>query len=205
MPDTDTSDKDTITEQDLAVLLRDGHNGLDANMSRMALERVVEDWENHAEKDEKLEFLRDSPMDIDFVIPDVRWDADKEEFYVGTNRGPGTLGELTVGGGFHVAGEFSRDYVEAYRQQYQDLLDESMLSKKQFMAYVMREANKNEHVIADALGVKTGTVRSHAGRAREKVEKAEATARIPELFTFEGYDELQENMAELLEPQPQTG
>ncbi|GGL71168.1 MULTISPECIES: RNA polymerase sigma factor [Halobacteriales] len=197
---SDSADQDTITDRDLAVLLRDGHPGLDANLSRMALEQVVSNWENNPEKEKKLEFLRESPMGIDFVIPDIHWDAEEEEFYVGTNRGPGVLGEVASGGGFHVAAEFSREYVEAYREQYQELLDNSTLTKKQFLTYVMREANKNEYVIADALDVKTGTVRSHAGRAREKVQKAQATARIPELFEFEGYDELQENMESLLEP-----
>lgn len=197
----DTTDDDTITDYDVAILIEDGHPGLGANISRMALEETVEEWENNPEKNEKLEFLRESSMDVDFVHPEIKWDAEREEFYAGPNKSPGVLGELAPGGGFTVAGEFSRDYYEAYRGLYRELFEKSSLTKQQYMTYLMREAKTNEHVIADRLGVKTGTVRSHAGRAREKVEKAEATARIPELFTFEGYDELQANMAELLEPE----
>lgn len=195
------SEEETITDKDLAILLRDGHPALDANISRQALEQVVEEWENDPEKAEYLEMIRQSPMDVDFLSPEIKWDPDAEEHYLGPNKGPGTLNSLQPNPGFSVAGEFAQDYFNAHKNIYRELFENSNLTKKQFFAYVMKEANQNEHVIADRLGMERGTVRSHAGRARTKVEEATYTAKIAELFTFEGYEKLQQNMAELLEPQ----
>ena len=69
------------------------------------------------------------------------------------------------------------------------------------LKYALNPAVRGSRLLNVILDVRTGTVRSHASRARERVEKAQATARIPELFEFESYDKLQENMESLLEPE----
>ena len=66
----------------------------------------------------------------------------------------------------------------------------------------MKEAGAPEDVIAHKLDLEVGTVRSHAGRAREKVKAARRTVRIPELFTVESSPEPEAEMNELLEPRP---
>lgn len=196
---TDT-DENTLTPEDLATLLRDGHPGLEANVTRKALKRVVDEWENHPKKAEKLEALRESPIGYENMTPEIKYDPDEETYHLGPNKGPGVLNSLKPSGTFYVAGEFAEDYFQAHCEIYNELLEQSSLTKKQFMVYLMKEGNQNEHTIARELGMETGTVRSHAGRARKKVEKAQNTAKIPELFTFGGYDKLQAEMAELLEP-----
>ena len=193
------TDENTLTPEDLATLLRDGHPGLEANVTRKALKRVVDEWENHPEKAEKLEALRESPIGYENLTPENKYDPDDETFYLGPNKSPDVLNNFKPSGTFHVAGEFAEDYFEAHCDIYNELLEKSSLTKKQFLVFVMKEANKNEHAIANALDMKTGTVRSHAGRARKKVEKAQNTAKIPELFTFGGYDELQGEMTEIFE------
>ena len=72
------------------------------------------------------------------------------------------------------------------------------------LKYALNPAVRGSRLLNVILDVRTGTVRSHAGRAHERVEKAQATARMPELFKFESYDELQENMESLLEPEDRS-
>lgn len=194
--------KSTLSRQDLAILLRDGHPGVEGNVTRTAFQRVVEEWESNPDTEQKLEVLRKSPIGVEALVPEEKYDPESEQFYLGPNKTPQTLQDFRPSHALEVAEEFAQDYLEAHCKVYRELLEESSLTKKQFLAYLMKEGNANEHMIADVLDVEVGTVRSHAGRAREKVETAQRTARIPELFTVEGYHELKAEMNELLEPQP---
>jgi DNA-directed RNA polymerase specialized sigma24 family protein len=192
----------SLTAQDLVVLLREGHSGVEANVARTAFNRIVDEWENDPDRSQKLETLRDSSVGVGSLVPQARYDQETEQFYLGPNKAPGILNDTNPSPVYDVAEEFAAAFFEAHSEVYQELLDGSTLTKNQFLVYLMKEAGAPEDVIAHKLDLEVGTVRSHAGRAREKVKAARRTVRIPELFTVESSPEPEAEMNELLEPRP---
>jgi hypothetical protein len=197
MAETEAS---SLTDQDLVVLLQEGHPGVEANVARTAFKRIVEEWENDSDQAQKLETLRASSIGVESLVPQARYDQESEQVYLGPNKAPIILNDTSPSPAYDVAEEFAAAFFEAHSKVYQELLDGSTLTKNQFLVYLMKEAETPEDVIAHKLDLEVGTVRSHAGRAREKVKAAQRTVRIPELFTVESPPEPKAKMNELLEP-----
>jgi len=197
------TDEDTLTIADITTLYRDGRSGFEASITRLALHRTVEDWDNHPEKAERLETLRQSSIGYEQLTPEVRHDPD-EGYTLAPNSSPGVLNSTKRSGLFRVAGEFAQDCFDHHCELHREMVEDSSLTKRQYIVYLMVEGEKTETQIAQELDMEVGTVRSHAGRAREKIKTAKNTANIPSMFDFGGYDKLQADMEDMLEPDPSS-
>jgi len=194
-------ESDTLTPKDLVILLQDGHPKVNSNISKMALEYTVDDWEDHDDKDDKLEVLRESSFKTDAFTPTEGTVPDTDGYVLVPSKTPDKVS------GFHpprlisIAREFAQEFYDNYCDLYRELFESSSLTKKQFLVYLMKEGQTNEEIISGALDIEIGTVRSHAARARKKVEEAQNTARIPELFTVSDRESAWNEMMDMMEPQ----
>lgn len=85
-----------------------------------------------------------------------------------------------------LAYEFAETWITCLQDTVREHQQQTALSPKEFVTLVIMEnPSCGEAHVADALGVSTGTVRGKLGRVREKLDEADATAELAEIFDEE--------------------
>ena len=185
-----------FTDEELGVLYRHGTRGFIYNTERAAQKQAIEEWKADDQKHEQLRAFNEV-FDISHVVLDTSLVTDKiaplepglefnEAMFAVTEESP------LDGPGMHlkrIGDQLARDVAKHFEQELTRLLENSTLSKQQFIVFVLLWEEPSEYGagrqlgergVADALGLAVGTVRSHHARAKEKIEKAEFTAGLTE-------------------------
>lgn len=77
--------------------------------------------------------------------------------------------------------------LELSDQELKNLQDESWITEKQFVVYVLSESGMTQKEIADVMGYSDpGTVSGYKSRVQTKIEKSERTLDVEEMFDAEG-------------------
>lgn len=74
--------------------------------------------------------------------------------------------------------------LELSDQELKDLQDESWITEKQFVVYVLSESGMTQKEIADVMGYgDPGTVSGYKSRVKDKIEKSYRTIAVEEILS----------------------
>lgn len=181
-----------FTDEELGLLYRHGTRGFIYNAERAAQKATIEEWKADGEKHEALSTFSET-FDMSYITLDISIagaPTDPLEPGLEFNEGMFRATEQAPldGPGMRlkrIGDELAQDVAENFEGELTRLLENSTLSKQQFLVFALlweepREHGAGrqlgEHGTAEALDIAIGTVRSHHARAKEKIEKAEFTA-----------------------------
>lgn len=189
-----------LTNSEIAILYKDGVKGLIANAGRNAKLKAIREWEANESKKEKLDYLRESPLDMTHIDFELRnaWGEGEPELH------PSSEVENIPDGMVppdmkSIPRELAGDVFENFCEEIRRLQEDSNLSKNQFLVYFLRWNKKSERVVADLLDMEIGTVRSHYGRAKQKFEDAENTMRVRDYCEVGDWTEFGQEAGRLLD------
>lgn len=193
-------EEERLTNTELAILFRDGVGGLAANANRQAKLQTIQEWEDDDEKREKLEYLRESPVDMHIIGVQItnEW-GDGEPELRRFSELEDIPDEMVLPPLKAICRELAEDVFEHYCEEVRCLQEESTLTKKQFLVYFLRWNNQSERVVAETLDMEIGTVRSHYARAKQKYEDAVNTVEIRDYCAVEDWTEFSNDARRLLD------
>lgn len=185
-----------FTGKELAVLYHHGTRGLIYNAERSAQKQVIEEWKSDDQKHEQLRAFNDV-FDMSHVLLDTgHVNRDYSDLHPGFEYNQAMFAAAeespfpSPSVPFKRIGDaLARDVAEYFEQELTWLLENSTLSKQQFIVFVLLWEDPSEYGagrqlgergVAEKLELAVGTVRSHHARAKEKIEKAEFTAGLTE-------------------------
>lgn len=181
-----------FTGKELGVLYRHGTRGFIYNAERAAQKQAIEEWKSDGQKHEQLRAFNEI-FDMSHIILDTSIGMEKtaplqpglefnEAMFAVIEESP------FDGPGMHlkrIGDELACDVLKYFERELTRLLENSTLSKQQFIVFVLLWEKPSEYGagrqlgergVADALDIAVGTVRSHHARAKEKIKIAEFTA-----------------------------
>lgn len=202
-----------FTGDELVLLYNHGTRGFIYNAERAAQKAAIEDWKEDDQKREQLEAFNDT-FDMSHVILDTEHvHREYEELHPGLEF-PDQMFAATDASPFdgpgmqlkRIGDALACDVAEHFERELTRLLENSTLSKMQFLVFVLLWEDPPEYRtgrqlgeqgVADNLDVAVGTVRSHHARAKEKIKKAEFTAGLTDYATMD-IDTAHEDTKQLL-------
>lgn len=185
-----------FTGKDLAVLYHHGTRGFIYNAERTGQKQAIDEWKSDDQKSEHLRAFNEV-FDMSHVLIDTEHvNRDYSEIHPGLSFNEGMFA-ATEESPFpspgmdlkRIGDALARDVAKYFEKELTRLLENSTLSKQQFIVFVLLWEEPSEHLagrqlgergVADNLDIAVGTVRSHHARAKEKIEKAEFTAGLTE-------------------------
>lgn len=177
---------------ELAVLYHHGTLGLIYNAERAAQKQTIDEWKADDQKHDHLRAFNEI-FDMSHVLIDTEHvNREYSELHPGLEFNEGMFA-ATEEAPFPAPGmelkrigdALARDVAKYFERELTRLLDNSTLSKQQFIVFVLLWEEPSEYPagrqlgergVAENLNIAVGTVRSHHARAKEKIEKAEFTA-----------------------------
>lgn len=208
-----------FTSEELVVLYRHGTRGFIYNAERAAQKAAIEEWKADDQKHEQLRAFNDV-FDMSHVLIDTSLTTDdNSELHPGLEFTEGMF-EVTEaspleGPGVHlkrIGDTLARDVAKHFERELSRLLENSTLSKQQFIVFVLLWENPSEYPagrqlgergVAEKMDIAVGTVRSHHARAKDKIEKAEFTAGLTE-YAVADWDSTVEDTKQLLDEKLQV-
>ena len=181
-----------FSSRELAILYHHGTRGFIFNAERKAQKEAIEEWKSDKERRDKLEEFSKF-FDMSHVLIDTEH-ANREysEIHPGLSFPDGMFAVTEkspfAGPGMEmkrIGESLARDVAKHFESELTRLLKNSTLSKQQFIVFVLLWKDPDEYGtnrqlgergVASKLDLAIGTVRSHHGRAKKKIEKAEFTA-----------------------------
>jgi hypothetical protein len=174
-----------FTDEEIAILYRHGVKGFIANAVREAKVKTIREWRADDEKRALLEEYDESPLDMSHIVVDTLPHTERDT--------PLEPGFDFIEFGFSdylisIADSMAQDVYENFCELVEELQESSLLSKKQFIVYILLWKDPpetpatprqcTERMVADMLDIAIGTVRSHHGRAKDKIERARNTVGV---------------------------
>ncbi|KPN31940.1 hypothetical protein SY89_02697 [Halolamina pelagica] len=172
----------TFTDEEIAILYRHGVKGFIANSIREAKLTTIREWRANDQKRALLEEYDESPLDMSHILLDTLAHTERN-----TPLEPGTEAIEFVFSDYliSIADSIAQDVYENFCELMEKKQQSSLLSKKQFIVYILlwndppetpaTSRQCTEQMVADMLEIAVGTVRSHHGRAKDKIERARNT------------------------------
>lgn len=181
-----------FTDGEFGLLYRHGTRGFIYNAERAAQKEAIEEWKADDQKREALRAFNEV-FDMSRITLDTSHGLERTALLQPGLDMPKGMFQATEESPFdgpgmelkRIGDELAQDVGKNFNQEMTRLLENSTLSKQQFLTFVLlweepREHGAGrqlgEHGTAEALDIAIGTVRSHHARAKEKIEKAEFTA-----------------------------
>ncbi|ELZ15977.1 hypothetical protein [Natrinema limicola] len=181
-----------FTDEELGVLYRHGTRGFIYNAERAAQKEAIEEWKSDDQRHEELRAFNEV-FDMSYIVLDTSLAMEKtaplqpgldvnEAMFKVTEESPFDGPGMQLK---RVGDKLARDVSKYFERELARLLENSTLSKQQFVVFVLLWEEPSEHGtgrqlgergVAEALDLAIGTVRSHHARAKDKIEKAEFTA-----------------------------
>jgi hypothetical protein len=203
-----------FTHEELGVLYRHGTRGFIYNAVRAAQKEAIEEWKSDEQKHEELRVFNEI-FDMSHVVLDTSNSMEKTaplqpglEFSEGlfkiTQESPVDGPSMQLK---RIGDELARDVLKYFARELTRLLENSTLSKQQFIVFILLWEEPTEHGtgrqlgergVAEALDLAIGTVRSHHARAKDKIEKAEFTAGLTD-YAVADWDTTYEDTKALLD------
>lgn len=208
-----------FTNEELAVLYHHGTRGFIYNAERAAQKQAIDDWMSDDEKHEQLRAFNEV-FDMSHVLLDTEHvNRDYSELHPGLQFSEAMFAVTDAspinGPKVHlkrIGDALARDVAKYFDRELTRLLENSTLSKQQFIVFVLlweepSEYGTGRHLgergVAEKLGIAVGTVRSHHARAKDKIEKAEFTAGLTE-YAVADWDTTVEDTEALLDDKLQA-
>jgi hypothetical protein len=181
-----------FTGTELAVLYHHGTRGFIYNAERAAQKQAIDEWKADNQKHENLRAFNEI-FDMSHVLIDTEHvNREYSELHPGLEFNEGMFAAAeeapfpTPGMELKRIGDaLARDVAKYFERELTRLLENSTLSKQQFIVFVLLWEEPSEYPagrqlgeqgVAENLNIAVGTVRSHHARAKEKIEKAKFTA-----------------------------
>lgn len=202
-----------FTEEELGVLYRHGTRGFIYNAVHAAQKEAIEEWKSDDKKHEELRAFNEA-FDMSHVLLDTSLSMEKtaplqpglefnEAMFKVTEESPLNGPGMQLK---RIGDELARDVAKYFERELSRLLENSTLSKQQFVVFVLlwKEPSEygtgrqlGERGVAEALDLAIGTVRSHHARAKDKIEKAKFTAGLTD-YAVADWDTTHEDTKALL-------
>lgn len=202
-----------FTDEELVILYRHGTRGFIHNAAQAARKAAIEEWKDDDQKHERLRAFNEV-FDMSHVLIDTSLTTDdNSQLHPGLEFNEAMFDVIEKSPfnapGMHlkrIGDALARDVAKHFERELTRLLENSTLSKQQFIVFVLlwedpSEYGAGRHLgergVAEKLGIAIGTVRSHHARAKDKIEKAEFTAGLTE-YAKADWDSTVEETKQLL-------
>lgn len=189
-----------LSKSEIGLLLHEGNKGFTMNASRKGLEQTVENWKDQSREEELkklIETFGGAKRLMDFVAPTTEHKSGERTIST-PNMLEGVEAVTGTNKAIITAKKFAEDYLDNYCKYIRQVQEESSLTKKQFLVYLLRKKTHREQTVANLMSIEVGTVRSHMDRARKKIEKAEKTVEITDMFHIGEHNKFQQKHLEPL-------
>lgn len=208
-----------FTDRELAVLYHHGTRGFIYNAERAAQKQAIDEWKSDDTKREQLTAFNEyfdmtkvlldtghTNRDYSELHPEFEYN---EAMFAAAEESPFPAPDVNLK---RIGDALARDIATYFEEELMRLLENSTLSKQQFIVFVLLWENPSEygagrqlgeHGVADYLDIAVGTVRSHHARAKEKLEKARFTVGLTD-YAVTDWDTTVEDTKALLDEKLQV-